>query len=35
MNLFSKGPEGMLAKDGGVTMDVVYCIAVETALMLQ
>jgi len=35
MNLFSKVPDGILVKNSGVTMDVVYCIAVETALMLQ
>lgn len=35
MDLFRKIPEGKLAKSRSITMDVVYCLAVETALALR
>lgn len=35
LDLYRKVPEGKLTKDGGVTMDVVYCLAVETARLME
>lgn len=35
LDVFRKVPEGKLAKNGGITMDAVYCLAVETALAVK
>lgn len=35
LELYRKVPEGKLTQNGGVTMDVVYCLAVETARLMK
>jgi len=35
LDIFRKVPEGKLTRNGGVTMDAVYCLAVETALAMR